>query len=305
MDEPKNMLSLSELTPKKEELMQLAAAAKATDLANLSQVHDTRMRLRDARVTLTKVGKVLREGAIQFQKDVLAKERELVAIIEPEEERLAAAEDELKLKADMEKRRDQLPSRREALATIGDQVEATDDELLSMSDDEFNAYRVRRIDAKLVADKAAHEAKVKADEEARREALRKEDEERRARLEADERAAAEKRAEEQRKLDAEKAEVEREKARLAAEEKARRDAEEAAERETQRKEREAKAEADRLAAENARKEQEEADRRKEASFQDWLKSIGFDESQGDILHTGNDGTITAYRPMGVYKHEGK
>ncbi len=107
-------LSLAEFVPAKADLISLVEQAKKTDMANPEAVHEVRILLRDARVNVTKRGKELREGALKFQKDVIAKEKELVAIIEPEEQRLKTADEEFKLKAEMEKRRDELPSRVDA-----------------------------------------------------------------------------------------------------------------------------------------------------------------------------------------------
>lgn len=293
------VLTMSEFTPAKEQLQQIVARTSTVDVKDLTAVHGARIELRDLRVGITKKGKELRDGAIKFQKDVLGKERELVGIIEPEEERLGQAEDELKLRKEMETRREELPTRRAALESVGDGVEATDDELLAMTDDEFNAYRVRRIDAKLVKDKEAFEQKKRDDEAAAKKKAEDEEAERRAKLAAEEAEAKKLRDAESAKLAAERAELDKEKARIAAEEKAKKEAEEAAERELQRKEREAKLAREAEEAAAAKKAAEEADARKEANFQAWLRSMGFDETQGDQLIT-TGGSVTAYRPMGVY-----
>ena len=70
---------------------------KATDLedkAQLAIVKENRIVLKKARVQIEKRGKELREDALKFQRAVIAKEKELIAIIEPEEDRLEAIEQE-------------------------------------------------------------------------------------------------------------------------------------------------------------------------------------------------------------------
>jgi hypothetical protein len=297
-DAPKS-LSLAEFVPAKAELQAMAEGAKNVDTKNIALVHDTRIQLRDARVNITKRGKELRDGALKFQKTVIETERELIGIIEPEEERLEKAEDEAKLRAEMEKRRDELPGRKTALATIGDNMPVTDEELLAMTDDDFNAYRLRRIDAKLVRDREEFELKKQADaEEARRKAA-DEDRVRREKLEADEREAAAKRAEEDRLaaekraeadkvLNAERTKLEADKAAIEATK---------AEQERQAKLEKEKAEAaERLAA--AEKEKEET-AKKAADYQKWLADIKFDPAT-DITHVGG-GEVKAYRLIGAYK----
>ena len=52
-----------------------------------------RLELRSARTTVEKVAKDARDGANKFQKAVIAREKELVALVSPEEQRLAALVD--------------------------------------------------------------------------------------------------------------------------------------------------------------------------------------------------------------------
>lgn len=51
-------------------------------------VHDARMELKKARVQITKIGKDLRASATEFNRAVIARENELIEIINPEEKRL-------------------------------------------------------------------------------------------------------------------------------------------------------------------------------------------------------------------------
>jgi hypothetical protein len=297
-----NNLSIAELVPAKEQLELIVSESKKTDITNLDQTHTMRIKLRDARISITRTGKSLRENALKFQKDVIAKEKELIEIITPEEERLEKAEDEMKLKAEMEKRRDELPSRLEALASIGDELPIDESEILTLDDNQFNEYRLARIDAKLKKDRDDHDAKIRADEEAARLQREKEDAERRAKLEAEEA-----------KLAAERAAIEAEKIRIAAEEKARKDAEEEKERELQRKEREAQlekeriereaqAEKDRLAKEAEDKARKEKEMQESAKFKEYLASIGYDDAT-DMIETTATGRMIIWRRIGDYKKE--
>ncbi len=69
-------------------------AAKSRDIVTITnadgyqQVHGARMALKTMRVTIEKTGKAARDDATQFSKAVIAEEKRLIAIIEPEEQRL-------------------------------------------------------------------------------------------------------------------------------------------------------------------------------------------------------------------------
>ena len=94
-------------------------AAKSRDIVTITnadgyqQVHGARMALKAMRVTIEKTGKAAREDATAFSKAVIAEEKRLIGIIEPEETRLgtlqegwdAAREAERKAKADAERAR--------------------------------------------------------------------------------------------------------------------------------------------------------------------------------------------------------
>ncbi len=301
MTEEKIMkMSLDDFSPAREALMLLAEKAKAIDVTVFDTVHETRMQLREARVSLTKRGKEMREGAMRFQKEVIAKERDMLAIIEPEETRLEKIEAELKLRKDIEDRRSELPSRIAALASIGDDIDVDEDELLAMSDTEFNEYRLRRIDAKLEKNRQEFEAEKKAAEETARRLAAEEDAKRRAQVEEDERKIREAQAEANAAMAVEREKLAVERMKLDTERKAQEEAEQKRIREVELKEREEKLAAERQAREDAEAAQKEADIKREEAFQAWLKEVGFDQSQGDVLQTAKDGIITAYRPIGWY-----
>ena len=87
-------LNIEKFSPKKAELIALADKSKGLvingvdDKIGYSLVHDTRMELKRARVEIAKTGKNLRADALSFQKAVIEKEKELIAIIEPVEKDL-------------------------------------------------------------------------------------------------------------------------------------------------------------------------------------------------------------------------
>lgn len=292
-------LSLAELNPTKVELQHMAAAAKSVDVTDIPMVRATRFELRDVRINITKKGKELRDGAITFQKAVIAKEKELIGIIEPEENRLSEIEETAKLRKQMEDRRTELPTRIEALKTIGDDVIASDEELLALDDDEFNAYRLRRIDAKLIRDREAFEEEKK---QAAADALAKqieEEKERRVKQDEEDRKSAESRRVEEAKLAEERKALDVERAKMQAIEDERRRADEAREREIAQKEREEKIAKDKAERETqVLRDMEEAQKR-EATYQAFLKEVGYDEATGITRTEGN--YIKAYKLIGQYK----
>lgn len=214
-------LSLEKFDPTVADLQQLVGitsqvvVSDINDKDQLEAVKTNRIALRDARVAISKKGKELREGAIKFQKDVIAKEKELIAIIEPEENRLKAIEEEVKVKKIRAERMAVLPQRKERLNSIGDGVDYSDkdDLLLGMDDAEFDAYYNQQVANKNEADAAALKAredaaaaeeKRLADEKAareREEIARKEGAEK-AEREAKEKAEREAQEEVERKLSA-------------------------------------------------------------------------------------------------------
>ncbi len=274
----KDGLSMAEFQPAEATLQELAAKAKLVDVNNIKQVHEVRIELRDTRISLTKKGKELRDGALQFQKKVIQKEKDLLAIITPEEDRLDAIESADKQKKEMETRRTELPTRIAALKSIGDNVVIADDDLLKMDDNAFNAYRLQRIEAKLVADRVAHEAQIRKEEDERRAKLLEEDQKRR-----DELAKQQKEMDEKQKL------IDQEKARLAGIEEQRQKEEAAKKAEVERLEREAKIKAE-----------DEAKRLQQEDFQAYLKSIGFDKETDKLIPQAN-GSIEVLRLIGTYK----
>ncbi len=81
-----------------QQLAELAATSKSitaiTNADGLAQVHRARMTLKNTRIEIGKIGKGARDDATQFSKAVIAEEKRLIAIIEPEEQRLEGLQNE-------------------------------------------------------------------------------------------------------------------------------------------------------------------------------------------------------------------
>lgn len=183
--------------PKKAELQAIAAevATITADPAKMTKedlelINTTKNKLVKARTRIQKAGLAAREAANQYNKDVISYEKELIAIIEPEEKRLKELEAAAKDYAMQEERKKTLPEFRAKLDAIGDGIEATDEELLALDPNERDAYYNGRLGAKLEADKAAADAR-RAEEDAARIAEQKKLDDERAAIEAEKKLAEE------------------------------------------------------------------------------------------------------------------
>lgn len=188
-------LNIEKFNPKIEELQILAANAKGitladlTDKAGLKIVRESRLALRAARIEITKTGKEMRQSALDFQRDVIAREKELVAIVEPEELRLAGIEEAAEKLQEREARRELLPRRKERLAAIGDEPSISEDELLDMDGAAFEGYYNKRVADHNEKIRLANEAKARELNAAADELKRKKDlaeAEERGRIQAEE-----------------------------------------------------------------------------------------------------------------------
>lgn len=294
---------LIELDPTVE---QLKEAVQATSLivkeSGMDLVHENRIALRDVRLKISKKGKELREEAIAYQKSVIEKERELIGIISPEEDRLNRLENELKLEETKKKRLDQLPSRKEKLLSIdGETVWATDDEILEKDDVAFGIFFNKCVESHNLKIKEALEAEVREKEEAIRKAqLEAEMEQRRLHKEAEEKLETDRKA-----LEEEKAKVEAEKNRIAreqeiarlqkeAEEKAIKDLEEKKKRE----EEQAKIDAERI---EKMKKDAEVKRLATEKYQNFLKTCGMTKENVSEFHkVETDTDIKIYKLVGTF-----
>lgn len=87
-------VNVAELTKLAEEYKGLTVTS-VDDKAGLVSVRNARIILKGKRVAITKTGKDLRAQANSFNKAVIDRERELIALIEPTEEALQAEEDRI------------------------------------------------------------------------------------------------------------------------------------------------------------------------------------------------------------------
>jgi hypothetical protein len=264
-----------------------------------TQCHGAYMRLKNARVTIEKIGKTAREDAQAFSKAVISEEKRLIAITEAEEARLQALRDkwDADREAERQAERQRVANIQKMIGSLRDyprMILASDPAVLSTAlqaaIDEFDGWTPHVDDyaefvpeaAAVIAEslaamramltqalaKEAAEAQAKADREAEAARLKAEREELArlrsedaARKAEDERKAAEERAEQQALIAKQQAEFEaRRKAEIAALEESRRQAErEAAE---QRDKQEAE-----LASQRAEMARQQAERDAEAARQ--------------------------------------
>lgn len=256
----------------------------ATDLKDKEQmavVRENRITLKNARVRITKIGKELREDALNFQKAVIAKEKELIGIIEPEEARLADIEEQARLQAVREERLEKLPARKERL----DQIEAsyTDEQLLDMDSEQFEAFFNQKM--------SEHNENVRIQNEKIQKELQDKIDAENARIQEEQRAEQERILAEQKeaqdKLDADRKALEEEKERIEAER--------------------LKLEKEK-ADEKARVEQEKKDKAEEAerlekrnAFIEFRASFGWtEETKGDYKVDETDEGYVLYKKLGVF-----
>lgn len=142
-----DLINIEKFDPTVAELTAMVEATKdisATDLKDKKQIEivkENRISLMKARTKITKIGKELREEAVAFQKAVIAKEKELIGIIEPEEDRLSKIEDDAKRIFTREARIALLPERREKLLNIGvTDFDVTDEQLIAMDNISFDSF---------------------------------------------------------------------------------------------------------------------------------------------------------------------
>jgi len=248
-------------------------------------------KVKEARIAIGKVITAIEEFGLnkrsfftEINRKIMARQKELIAILEPEKDRLKAFEEEAKQKQEIADRLLVLPERKNQLAGIGDGIEVTDEFILSMGSEEFADYvTVRKTDYLI-----AREAKIKETEDKIAREKEIEEEKKKAREEEAEKAKrdielAKEKAELEKQEALRKAEKEKqdiidennrkEAARVKAEEDKKREEEEKARLEI---EEQAKLEADKL-------------------YQNWLKEIGYEgEGQGIVLKDMGD-HVLAYK----------
>lgn len=275
---------LDQFDPTREALAQMVEATKgitAEDLEDKKQlevVRRARIDLKNARVSIEKKGKELREDATKFAKAVIAKENELIGIIEPEEDRLKAIEEAAETLKQRRLREAQLPYRRDRLAEIGDDVEVSDETLNGMENVDFSEYLNRRVAAKNQRDREESERlSAERDAAAKAEADR---------VKAEQDAEAARLKAESDRIEAARLAVEAEKERIAREEEAKRREEAAREDERRRAAEEAeRKERERIEAEAAAKKaaqkaaaEEKAKIQRQERYRAFRKELGWTEA---------------------------
>lgn len=257
-------------------------------------VDTARKQLKKSRVQIEKDGKMLRAEAIAFQKAVIAKEKELIGMIEPTEKELAERQKTIDDEREMIKRKQFLPERVQKLQLIGVTVEDTF--LLMLDENQWQEfYNIRYSEYLQEQGRKALEEKRKAEE-----ALAAEQK----KLEEEKRKAVEEMAEQQRKLEAEKKKIEDEKLAMEREkqkqieieaakkleaERVKKEMEQKAQDEAARKQRE---EQDRIMAEKAEQEAIE----KKAKYKKFLERNGYVEGE-EFYILRDEKKLTLYKKV--------
>lgn len=284
------------------------------DKKQIAIVKENRIALKNARVKIQKTGKELRADAIKFQNDVIAKERELIAIIEPEEKRLAEIEEEAKALAVRKTRMAHLPAYKLQLERNGlsDFNNSTDEELLELDSAGIATHYNNCLIAKTNYEAEQAEKKRAAEEKERREAQEAEDKKRReaqeaedvkraaeaAKIKAEQDAKAAELAAKEKALEDERLKIKHEKDIADAAEAARLKSIEDAAREAKEKEEAEERKAKEIAEQ---KKRDEAELQKKKRYQDFLKSHGWtQENSGDFKLEKIDGTVFLYKLMGTF-----
>jgi hypothetical protein len=226
-------LNLEKFSPKRAELQELSQKYLNLEIKGIDDkpgylaVDEARKELKRKRVKITKTGKELRSEALAFQKAVIAREKELVEIIEPVELSLSEMQKKIDDEKEKIKRIELLPERKEKLEKINVKIE--DDFILLMDDGKFESFYnekkaeyleekerlIREQEEKMKREQEIEEAKkqarVEAEKQAEAERKRAIEEERRKAQEEKEKIIREQEEKERARVEAEKqAEAERE-----------------------------------------------------------------------------------------------
>src|SRR3990167_4039175 len=331
-------LSLKEIEPGIAKLTEMAGAVRGLtiagvdDVAGYKAVHDARMGLRAERVRIAKACKAIREKAVEFQKSVIAKEKEYIAIVEPTELELQGKEEAVDLEKARIKRAAAMPAREEKLRAID--APYSYDLVIDLDDEAFSAYYNRehaislqaketamrveqeRKDAEAKAEREAVEAKAKPDggpaeaaTKAEADRISTELRAEREKFEAEKRAADEEQAKKYAELKAEAERIEAQKRAIAdlavAEAKAKAEAERIEREKKVAAEpavKQAKEKEEREKAETQRREEETRKRREEEHrYQEFLKSHGATAegfASGEFITKEEGNTVTLYKRLG-------
>lgn len=309
-------LDIEKFNPTVAEIQRIVEEGKKLTITDFSDrmqvklVRDQRIQLRDVRIDITKQGKAFRQKAVDFQKQVILREKELILLVTPEEGRLTAIEEQADAFVEREKRKELLPKRLERLAALKDGVEISEEDILNMESSDFEGYCNKRLADKNEKDRTANEAKERELKEAEEKVTReKEIKDAEDRARADERKRAEE-AEANLKVERERAEKES-KERLEREEKESKERAEKTEREAKERaekiEREAKEKVEH--EERERKEKAEVEAKAEAEqkeklaktvkWQEFILSHGYTEkTAGEFYIEIKGSTHSLFKKVG-------
>lgn len=293
-------LSIEQFSPKKAELQSLASKYSALEINGLEDsagyalVDTARKDLKRKRVDIQKTGKGLRDEATQFNRAVMAMEKDLIGIIEPLEKELTDKQERIDQEKDRIARRVLLPERFAKLSEIG--IELLEEEILGMDTEAFHEFlNVKTTEFLKEKAKQLQEREDALKREQELEAAKKqarEDAEKAAALESERKAKEAIEREERIKREAEEA-IEAEKKKAADErqkliddqkrkdDQAKKDKEDA--------ERKAKEDAARLAA-------EEEKARKNEKYQEFLAKNGY-TNEDEFIIQRNGETFTIFKKI--------
>lgn len=254
-------MDIEQFNPTIAELNRMVTVAKTiTKEMGVDIIKENKTILQKTRTSITEKGKELREEALIFQRAVISKEKELLEIIAPEEDRLKGIIDEFKTEELKKERLQLLPERKEKLNSIDGSTWATDEQILEMDGMAFSIFYnncVAQVYEK--AQEKLREEQAKLDEEKNKFAREQElkDAEERGRLQA----------------------IEKEKNRIASEEQAK------------------KQEEERIAKEKADNEKKLAD---SVKYQSFLKKCGVTEDSTDFKIEDNGKEVKVYKLVDIY-----
>lgn len=248
------------LEQRQESLITLASKYKGLKVADindregLKRVTEARKILKAERVQIEKDAKELREGALRFQRAVIAKEKELIGLISPTEEELYEEEKRIEnlkeqLRIEEERRENErIQNRISKLARFNYAIDLY--EVTVMPEDQFNEL-LTNVEIQF-KEELARQAAEREREEARERELQRQEEERQATIKAEQERFRKEEEERQAKIKAEREAFEAEKREFEAK---------------VRKEREAKEAEERAAAEKKRLEDEAKEREHRAKVE--------------------------------------
>lgn len=252
------------------------------DKEGLKAVESARKELKNKRVEIEKVSKGMRESAVRFQKAVISREKELVTLIEPEENRLMKIEDDIwdqkeRLREEAEKKEyDRIQNMLDQLREVNQEMDFH--ELKALTDEQFqealklateihNNWKILQEQIRVAEEKKQLEEEQARKAEEARLAIEREEQAKRQRKFEEEQAEFRKEQERVWKENEEKAaSLKAEQDRIDAEKKTIQDAKDAEEREKKRQAELKQAREE--AAEKARKDAEEkAEREKQEAIE--------------------------------------